>query len=223
MIQEEEESSFSRRRCLAAGGALGLTGLAGCTDLIFGETLEFAASPSRVSQAALDGTGYERTDQRELEETRTFEAGGESQEVSVTNVMVEYRKTIDAGPLGEAEGAIFSSLTTPQVNILGQEFNPVEDMDSDEIAEMVQQQYDGVENLRQEEETNVTIQGEPTTQTKYRADAAFDGSPVDLFVHVSEAVKMGDDFVVTVGAYPEVTPGEEENILGMMEAVEPDT
>jgi hypothetical protein len=190
--------------------------------LITGETLEFGASPSRVSQGALDSTGYERSDQREIELEREFEAGGESRTVVVTNVMTEYHKAVDMGPLGEAQGAFFSSLTTPQVEVLGQEFNPVRELSTKEIAEMVQQQYNAVEDFESEDETEILIQGKSTTQTKFKAAGAFDGSQVDLFVHVSEAVEMGDDFVVTVGAYPELLPDEEENILSMMEAVEPD-
>lgn len=222
MTKDASGGGLSRRRYLAAAGAGGVGLFAGCLDLIRGKTLEFTASPSRVNQEALDATGYERDSQSEMEVERTFEAAGQSRDVLVTNVVTEYTKSVDMGPLGEAAGALFTSLTTPQVDILDREFNPVEDMSAEELAGMVQEQYDGIENLRNEGETEVTIQSEQTTQTKFRADAAFDGSPVETFLHVSEAVEMGDDFVVTVGAYPELTPGEEENILGMMEAVEPD-
>lgn len=220
MTRGASGTGLSRRRYLAAAGSVGL--LAGCLDLIRGETLEFSASPSRVNQEALDATGYELKSQSEMEIERTFEAAGQSRDVLVTNVVTEYNKSVDMGPFGEAEGALFTSLTTPQVDVLDREFNPVEDMSAEELAGMVQEQYDGIENLRNEGETEIRIQGEPTTQTKFRADADFEGSPIETFLHVSEAVEMGDDFVVTVAAYPELTPGEEENVLGMMEAVEPD-
>jgi hypothetical protein len=220
MTKNASSTGVSRRRYLVAAGSVGL--LAGCLDLIRGETLEFAASPSRVGQGTLDGTGYELDSQDEMEIERTFEAAGQSRDVLVRNVVTEYSKSIDMGPLGEAQGALFTSLTTPQVNILNREFNPVADMSAEDLAGMVQQQYDGIGNLRNEGETEISIRGETTTQTKFRADAAFDGSPVKTFLHVSEPVEMGDDFVVTVAAYPELTPREEENVLAMMEGVEPD-
>lgn len=222
MIREATESRISRREYLAAGTVGVFAGVSGCLDFIRDETLEFSASPSRVSQDALDATGYELKEQSTMEHEQVFEAGGESRDVIVTNVLTEYHKAIDLGPAGEAEGAFFSSLTTPQVEVLGREFNPVAEMSAEELAEMVQDQYEGIENLRTVEETEISIQGNETTQTKFRADAAFEGSPVELFLHVSEAVEMIDDFVVTVGAYPELIPDEEENILGMMRAVEPD-
>lgn len=222
MRDHGERQPISRRAYLAAGGGTILAGVSGCLELVTGDTAEFAASPSRASQAALDETGYERTDQSEQEIEDEFEVGGETRDVVVTNVMTEYHKTIDMGPVGEVEGATFSSLTTPQVEILGEQFNPVKEMSAKELAEMVQQQYDGVENLQSEEQTEITIQGATTQQTKFSGDAAFEGNPVELFLHVSEAVELGDDFAVTVGAYPELTPGEEESILTLMESVEPD-
>jgi hypothetical protein len=220
MTKTGRNTGVSRRRYLAAAGSVGL--LAGCLDLIRGETLEFVASPARVSEAALDGTGYELKSQSEMEIERTFEAAGQSRDVLVTNVITEYTKSVDMGPVGDAQGALFTALTTPQVNVLDREFNPVAEMSAEDLAGIAQQQYSGIENLRNEGETEIQIQGASTTQTKFRAEAAFENSPVETFLHVSDAVEMGDDFVVTIAAYPELTPGEEENVLGMMEGVEPD-
>lgn len=212
-----------RRSFLTTAGGLGLAATAGCSELLFGDAAEFEASPSRVPSAVLADTGYELDEHSEQVIERSFEVGDQSRDVVVTNKLAEYQKAVDLGPLGEGEAAIFTSLTTPQVEVLGQEFNPVEDMSTADLAEMIQDQYDEIGNLRREEEGDVIINGEATTQTKFRADGGFDGSPVDIFVHVSEAVEMGDDFVVTVGAYPELTPAEAENIIAMMEAVEPDS
>jgi len=117
---------------------------------------------------------------------------------------------------------VFASLTSPQVRVLGQEFNPIEEMEPIEIARMIQNQYDEVENLRPEEESDVIVYDETTTQTTFRADAGIEGSPVELFIHVTEPVEMGEDFVVAVGGYPELLPDQEGNILTMMEAIEPD-
>lgn len=211
------------RRTFAIGISTSLlAGVAGCLDVITGdEPVEFEASPSRVAQSALDETGYELAGVDDVVIEREFEAAGETRDVVVTNVQAEYEKAIDMGPLGQQEGAVFTSLTTPQVSVLGREFNPVADMTTEELAEMVQDQYDEIRNLDHHEDTEVTIHGETTTQSKFRAEATLAGDAVSLYLHISEAVAMGDDLVVTVGGYPELTPDEEENILRLMEAVEP--
>lgn len=194
----------------------------GCLDVLTGEEpVEFGASPAGVAQPALDETGYQLAGREEVVIEREFEAGGETREVLVTNYQVEYQKSIDMGPLGQQEAAVFTALTTPRVNVLGREFNPVADMSTEELAEMVQEQYDEVRNLERRGDSEVSVHGETTTQGKFLAEGTLAGEAVDLFLHVSEAVEMADDLVVTVGAYPELTPEEEENVLTLMAAVEP--
>lgn len=212
-----------RRAVLTGASTVGIASIAGCLDLITGENpVEFEAAPSRVASAALDDTGYELAEVEEVIIEREFEAAGETREVVVTNVQAEYEKAIDMGPLGQQEGAVFTSLTTPQVRVLGQEFNPVAEMSTEELAEMVQDQYDDIRDLDHEGDSEVTIHGETTTQSKFRAEATLAGDAVELFLHISEAVEMGEDLVVTVGGYPDLTPEEEDNILHLMESVEPD-
>ena len=219
-MTESDGLRRSRRAYLAGVGATAATGLAGCLDFITGGPAEFGASPSQVSQSVLDQTGYELDGVSDQEITREFEAGGESREVIVTNKMAEHHKSVQLPAVGEAEAAIFTSLTSPQVDILGKDFNPIEDMSAKRIAQMVQKQYDGIASPSEESESTVTINGEETTQTKFRADAQFDGNPVELFLHITEAVELGSDFVVAVGGYPTALPGEEQSILQLMQAIE---
>lgn len=213
----------TRRTFTASAGMGVLTGLAGCLDIITGDgPVEFTASPSRVAQSALDETGYESSGTEEMVIEREFEAGGQTREVVVTNVQASYEKTISMGPLGEQEGAIFTSLTTPQVTVLGREFNPVAEMTTEELAEMVQENYDDIRNLEHQEDADVTINEETTTQSKFLAEGSIGGGAVDIYLHISEAVEMGEDLIVTVGGYPDLTPDEEAHILSLMQAVEPD-
>jgi len=220
MSGDDPSRTVPRREYLAAVAGVGAAGaLSGCLGF-FEDATEFAADPSRVRQEALDGTGYEFDETSEVTVEREFSAGGESQSVVVTNVMAEHQRAVPLGPLGEREAAIFTSLTTPQVDVLGREFNPVAEMDTDDLAEMIQDQYDEIENLQPQGESDVTINGRTTTQTRYTADAVFEGNAVELLVHISEAVELGEDFVVTVGGYPEALSGEAENVRTLMEAVE---
>ncbi|MXR50279.1 hypothetical protein GRX03_01465 [Halovenus sp. WSH3] len=212
----------SRRGYLAATGAAAIAGIAGCLDVITGGAAEFEANPSRVPQSVLDETGYELDGVSDREITRTFEAGGESRDVVVTNKLAEHHKSISVPTAGldGADAAVFTALTTPQVNVLGRNFNPVEDMSAQELAQMVQQQYDMAAAPSEEDEQTVTINGEQTPLVRFRADARFQGNPIELFIHISEAVELGDDFVVVFGGYPTVLSGEGENIVQMAEAVE---
>lgn len=206
------------------GGALTAVsiGTAGCLGVISGqEPAEFEATPPGVEAAALEETGYESAGVKDIVIEREVEAGGQSREIVVTNYQAQYERIIDMGPLGEQRGAVFTALTSPQVNVLGREFNPIAEMSTQELAKMVQQQYDGVKNIEKQSDDDVQIQGETTTQSTFTAEAAFDGTAVDIRLHVTEAVELGEDFVVTVGAYPEAIAGEEENILILMRAVQP--
>lgn len=211
----------TRRECLAAVAGVGATGaVSGCLGFLEDGNATFAASPSRVRQGTLDGTGYEFDELEEVVIEREFSAGGENRSVVVTNLLSKHRRSVPLGSLDERDAAVFTSMTTPQVDVLSREFNPVGDMDTGELAGMVQNQYGTVGNLRPQGETDVTINGQATTQTRYTADAVFEGAPVELLVHVSEAVELGDDFVVTVGSYPALLTGEAETVLALMEAVE---
>jgi hypothetical protein len=198
------------------------TGLAGCLGVLTGEEpAEFEAAASSVAQSALDESGYEPAGVEEVVIEREFEAAGQTRDVVVTNYQATYQKAIDMGPLGRQQGAVFTSLTTPQVRVLDREFNPVADMSTAELAEMVQEQYEGIRDIDHQEDSDVAINGQPTTQSRFLAEATLAGEAVDLNLHVSEAVDLADDLVVTVGAYPEITPEEAENVRRLMAAVQP--
>lgn len=212
---------MNRRQLVAAIGTAASVGTAGCLGVITGEEpAEFEAAPPSVAEAALEETSYESAGVEEVVTEREVEAGGQSREVVVTNYLAQYEKTIDMGPLGEQRGATFTALTSPQVNVLGREFNPIAEMSTRELAEMVQQQYEGVENVEKQADNEVQMQGQTTTQSTFTAEAAFSGSTVDIVLLVTEAVELGEDLLVTVGAYPQVGPDEEGNVLTLLKAVQ---
>lgn len=223
----------TRRGLLAATGAAIAGGAAGCLDAIpflGDEPIEFEATPASVPDSALDATGYEAHTTEEVVVERTFEAGGQRQDVVVTNWQAEYDKAVDLGEVGlpvdrRLRAAVFTALTTPQVNVLGRTFNPVADMDSEELAEMVQDRYEGIEDLEQVGEEQATVGGQSTTVGEFEAQAELveAGVTVDLALHVAEAVESGDDLLVAVGAYPRpLGRREEEHVFTLMEAVEHD-
>lgn len=216
----------TRRDGLRAGAAALAASIAGCSSIPFvgDDPLEFLATRTTVPESVRQDTGYEEASVSELTIERTFEAGGQSQDVVVTNWLAEYDKAIDVSEIGpfdeRARAAVFTMLSTPQVSVLGQEFNPIEDMSSRELVEMVQERFDNLQNIEQAGTTGALVAGEETTAGEFNADAQFTGTgaQIPVVLHVTEAVAVGGDFLITIGAYPRGGgPLERDNVFTMME------
>jgi hypothetical protein len=221
----------TRREVLGTTGVAIASGSAGCLDAIpfLGEEpVEFEASAASVPEPTLQDTGYEAQGTEEVVIERTFEAGGETQDVVVTNWQAKYDKSVDLGETDlaadqEHRAAIFTALTTPQVNVLNQEFNPVADMDAGELAEMIQERYEGIDELQQVSEETAAVSGRSTSVGEFvtEAELVAAGATVDLTQHIAEAVESGDDLIVAVGGYPQALRSEEhESFFTLMDAVE---
>lgn len=222
---------FTRRDILGGATVALAASTAGCSAIPFlgNEPLEFEATQTTVPASVREDTGYDEQGVTENSIERTVEVGGQSQDVVVTNWQAEYDKAIEVSEVADVpveqstRAAIFTVLSTPQVSVLGRSFNPIEDMDSRELADRVGDNFDSVENLEQVGEDGAMVAGQETTAGEFSADAQLSEAPVDieLALHITEAVEVGEDFVVTVGAYPrKVQEVERENVFAMMEAVQ---
>lgn len=219
----DRDGGITRRRAVAAAGAIGISGLAGCTalDLVTGGgPVEFTATAATVTEAALEETGYESNGVSDDVVSREVEAGGQTREVEVTNRIAEYDRAIEM--LGqEYRASVFTVLSTPQVQVLGRTFNPVGDMGPDELAELIRDRYDGLGNIERADEYTTGLFGGETPVVEYdaEADLADGGITVDLALHVTEPVKVGDDFVVCIGAYPEAA-GDRDTVIRLLDGTE---
>ncbi|MFC5277452.1 DUF6517 family protein [Halorubrum rubrum] len=219
----DADGSVTRRRAIAAGGSLGIAGLAGCTALDFvtgGDPVEFTAEAATVSDAALEETGYESQGVTDDEITREFEAAGQTREVEVTNRIAEYDRGVDF--LGQRyRAAVFAALSTPQVEVLGRTFNPVAEMSTDELATMLQNRYEGISDVERASEYTTDVVGTETTVVEYEAESelADGGATVEMTLHVTEPTEVGDDFVVCLGAYPQVI-SDGDNVRRLLNGVE---
>ncbi|MBB6646490.1 DUF6517 family protein [Halobellus ruber] len=193
----------------------------GCIGFLTGsEPLEFSAEPAAASGSTATDAGYEYNGTRELTLNRTFEVGSQERRVIATNRIADYRKSMELGPLGEAEVGVFNVVTTPAVEVAGQTLNPIGSYSNARLVEFVQQQYSGLGDIRRVSERNITVQGTETAVTKFSATATIQGQEVDVFIHVIK-YRNGDDFVVAIGVYPQQLEGSEEsNVLSMMRALE---
>lgn len=221
---------LTRREALAVSGVFLTAGTAGCLDripFIGDEPIEFEASPASVPDDELDATEYEETGIEEQVVERTFEAGGQSQDVLVTNWHAEYEKTIDLDIGGvttedNVQAAVFTAVSTPKVEVLNRTFNPVADMDTEELAEMVQDQYEGMDDLEHVGDDTATILGQSTTVGEFEGEAELVelGTTVDLTLHIAEAVDSGDDLILGIGGYPtDMQAQERDDVFTMMEAI----
>jgi hypothetical protein len=213
----------TRRRLIAGIGTTGLASLAGCSALDFAlgnESLRFEADAAVVAEAAVSETSYSEANRRSSTVDRTFEAAGESRTVEVTNQVVEYDRSLSV--LGQTfRWALFAVLSTPKVELLGKSFNPVADMDTDALAEMIQDRYDRIDNVERDSTRPVDVLGETVDVVRYRAEGRFTAADirVDMTLHVTPAIAAGGDFVVCLGAHPRMIDDTDDinTLLGGVE------
>ncbi|ELZ16708.1 hypothetical protein C477_15070 [Haloterrigena salina JCM 13891] len=200
---------MNRRRFVAAAaaGAVGVS--AGCLSDFIDDATTFEASPIRVSEDTAGEAGYEYQGTEELVEEREF--AGES--VEVTNYLTDYTRMIELPGLGsEQEAGVFALVSTPQVSVAGEEFNPVGEMSKAELVEYLQGQYEGLEvgdNIGGRAITKDEIDGLDAAVRfdTWEGSATLQGeTEVDVYVDVAQAEDGGDHLVV-VAVYP-----DDENI-----------
>ncbi|RKD97735.1 DUF6517 family protein [Halopiger aswanensis] len=209
---------MQRRTFIAGLGIGGLAGLSGCLGVI--GMAEHTSTPAGVDPSVREDAGYEAPTLEELVVERDVGTDAYSETITVTNHQTQYEKVIDMGPLGEQRGAVFSVLSTPQVELAGRQFNPVEEMSTTELVDLIASNYEGIGNVTLEEEAAIQILGQATTRSRFSADAEFEGESVEVDLHVTEAVETDEDLLVTIGVYPQrLRSREEERVLSLMGGV----
>lgn len=188
----------TRRSVLSLVASAGLVSLSGCP--LLSDTTEASSSPARVSEQALDGTGYEQQRMEDFSREDTIEVAGESQEVKLTNWVTEYRRAMPEFD-GDIDAASWTLVTSPTVSIAGRDVNPFERMDEERLLRRVLDRIDkvGVENIQQVGERTVSVLGEDVEITQFQARTEEEG--IDVFIHMGHLTHDGD-FVVLHGIHP---------------------
>ena len=85
----------------------------------------------------------------------------------------------------------------------------------------VEERYENIENAAEDGTFETDVAGRSTTVTRFTADARLIelGQSVEIYLYVSEAVEVGDDFVVTVAAHPRAFGREEPLVRTLMAGV----
>lgn len=214
---------MKRRKLLAGAGGIAAFGAAGCLGVVGLD--EHEATPAGVEPAVREETGYEQTNVEEMVIERTVDIVGTSQDVRVTNYLTEHEKSIDLGPLGSVQAASFALLTSPQISILGRDFNPIADMSSDELIDLIEADFDAINNAEHVSDETVSLLGQETTESLFEAEATFDGTTIDVNIHITESVDTANDHLITIGVYPkQLQSAEADNIAqlrsGIVESIE---
>jgi len=194
---------ISRRELMAGMAVGGSVGMAGCASVV-DDNIQFRASGVRLPTRVQRETGYTHYETYSETVTREFDTLGISRTVEVSNIISEYDAALEI--LGRRiQAKIFATLSTPQVAILGQSFNPISGLSAAEIANMVQQRYDQVGGL----EGDGTISGEmfgssvKINRLRGYADISELGIAIPIYVYINDVVEHDDDFIVGIAAHPE--------------------
>ena len=193
---------------------------AGCGFLLGTEALVFSASEATVSEDAVTEAGYEETNVTEKNITREFSAAGQTREVTAVNQLAKYERAVELSPLDESRrAAMFTVFASPEVEVAGEAFNPIEDLSEREILNRFDSQYSGIEVGEQVGSRNVSSLGSERNVSKFTGTATLAGQDVDVYIHASKFKHEGD-FIAVVAIYPQNVPGEEDRVVTMFEGLE---
>lgn len=194
----------SRRSVLAGVGISAVGGLSGCLDLVTDEELEFGSEPARATRTVTEANGYEHQEHETIGIERTVEVSDQSRTVSITTWIDSYSKPLSvAGGAGSLTGALFSAISTPNFEVLGQSANPVDAMDHGEMIEEFSGEIDAVdeiEDVRLVDEDEAQLLGQTADLSIFEATVNIDGQSADGRLYVTHVEHEGD-IVLAVGGY----------------------
>jgi hypothetical protein len=207
-------------RSVAAGTLLALLLVtSGCVGFLSGP-VTFSATEATVNEDALEATGFEHNRTEEMRVEREFSAAGQTKEVEVTNWISEYHKTVGLPGLDEQEVGVFATFASPQVEVLGQSFNPLADYDNRQLAEQFTTLLDSVDEVREVDSRNRTMLGTSTEVTKFEATVTTQtGIQFDAYLHVTKVEHEGDH-VVALAVYPQQLGDQGDTVAQLLEGVE---
>lgn len=208
-----------QRTSLAAVALSVVVLTAGCGFLLGTESLSFSASPATVGDSTLSETGYEETNVTEQTAARDFTVADQTRTVEVTNHLAQYERQVELGELGSQRAAVFTVFATPEVEVAGQTFNPIQGLSEEEIIQQFQSNYEGVSVAERTGNESVTTLGTETSVEQFAGTATLGGAEVDVTIEITK-VEHGSDFIVALAVYPERVDGEHDNVVTMVEGLD---
>lgn len=188
----------------------------------------YSAPPAEVQNGVAEENEYNVTAVEQFEFNETVNLSEDRDyRIQASNWITTYQKvgqfetTVNGQDISTESISMFAVVSTPSVEIAGQELNPLTEAPMDELLQRMTSQNENVEVHGKVGETTVVHEetGQNVTVEKYNATLR---SPeanmeIDAYVH-SAVVKTSDGVLVTIGIYP-VQLDEEEAIHSMIENV----
>lgn len=208
----------NRRTFLATAAGASVAGTAGCLGFLSDATT-FEAKQAMTAEATAEQGNYVQQEPRELRAERTFSVADQEQTVTVVNWVTEYYKTVSVGPLTDQRAGVFAAVSTPQVNILGESFNPLADASPRDIVSRFQGQYENMNVGERIGQTTLDSLGTSALVSTFDGSASINGQQVDTNFVVSGSIEHEGDHVVGIGVFPSQLD-EQGNIHAMIENLE---
>ncbi len=211
------------RRGFITAGATGVLALtAGCVGFVTGdEPLEFDAGRIVPSDATLEETGYQEQEAQFESFEETVDVGVE-REISASVWAATYAKDVEIQGHSE-EAALFAAISMPAMDVLGRSFNPLAEMDREELLAEVLGEADAegvsTDDVRHDETVSVSILGDTRDVDRFITTSEFQGQEIDLVILLA-AFEHEGDFLVLLGGCPKQLPDEEVNLEKLLESVE---
>jgi hypothetical protein len=137
----------------------------------------------------------------------------------VTNHLAQYERQVELGDLGSQRAAVFTVFATPEVEVAGQTFNPIQGLSEEEIIQQFQSNYEGVSVGEQTGNESVTTLSTTTSVEQFAGTATLGGAEIDVIIEITK-VKHGSDFIVALAVYPERLDGEHDDVVAMVEGLD---
>ena len=213
----DTDRTSTRRALLSAVGGLSVASLAGCA--LLEDEIQRSASPAELGTETRQQTGFEHQGTEELTLTETVEVAGESRDLSLTNYLATYRRTV---PAAEAAVASFQAFTTPSVTVANREANPIWDIEPKRLIQRVATgpQLGGVQDIREVGTREIRSLGATRTISILEGTAERQGQEFDVRLPTGK-FKHDGDILVLVGGYPPALGGQEQVQRAIEELVHP--
>ena len=211
--------TLTRRQALLATGTTLTALLSGCGATQ--QEFTFSATPGRITQQGLSDAGYNPDQQEEIIQQRTVEAAGQERDVTVTNHLRTYTRSVSQrGVSRELIAAVF---TSPSISIVGQQFNPLADLELSGLLERTQGRFSDYGAPQLQELTRrgeFSIQSLSTEATVGVFSAVTAGTPaIDIEVLISRFEHDGD-YIILRGGYPQsVTETDRQRVRTLFENI----
>jgi hypothetical protein len=190
--------------------------------LVYSSSAEFEAQPATAQGDNFTAGEYEQVGQEELVVEEQRAVLGQTKTIVTTNYVTDYERSIEV-QRESFDGAVFTLVSTPAIEVAGNPLNPLAGMSHQELLSEfggeLEGDYAGLNDLEKVDEHDGVVQGKPTTVSQFAMTVERDGEEITVYLYVG-TVRSGDDIVVAVGGHPAPFAQERASIFELMAGVE---